>query len=226
MRSVLITAFALVLALAPARAAQAQESGPRVSGFFSASVGDGEHTFATGGAVGYRFSPHFGFDLEIATLPDLDLTENNGAVAFLSSISRLGGLTIPGVLVPPGIDFDVSGRAVAFLANFVTELPVLDGRVVPFISGGGGIANVKQDVIITPVLATQPGGPRVPDVRVPDPIRASHAENDLALTIGGGVDFRLWRGMAVGADLKYLRLFGTAQDLHFTRIGSRIAYRF
>jgi len=44
---------------------------------------------------------------------------------------------------------------------------------------------------------------------------------DLALTIGGGLDVRVWRGFGVGADARHLRLPSDAQAFDFAFVLSR-----
>jgi opacity protein-like surface antigen len=52
------------------------------------------------------------------------------------------------------------------------------------------------------------------------------ADTSVALTIGGGVDFAVWRGLSVGPNISYLKLFGSLRDIDLTRIGGRASYRF
>jgi hypothetical protein len=42
----------------------------------------------------------------------------------------------------------------------------------------------------------------------------------------GGVDFSVWRGLAVGPNISYMKFFGGAGDIDLTRIGARMSYRF
>jgi opacity protein-like surface antigen len=63
-------------------------------------------------------------------------------------------------------------------------------------------------------------------VPVPNRSRPRTAETNLTLTVGGGVDFRIWRGFAIGPSIRYIRLFGNGQDRDLTRIGARASYRF
>ena len=44
--------------------------------------------------------------------------------------------------------------------------------------------------------------------------------------IGGGVDVRLWKGLAVGGDVRYLRLFDDTEGFDFAFVTSQICYRF
>lgn len=194
----LISFFAAWCIATPVRA---QDSGARVSGFFAGSFAQNRTNIETGGAVGYRFTPRIGFDFEVLTLPDLNFE-----------------------------DTDSSGRAVTFLSKLVTELPTPGRWLVPYIEGGGGVANLSQSTSVPSGLL-----PRSSDVRRREAalsragverIRARRSDTALALTVGGGVDFQLWRGFAIGPTLSYRRLFGNLEDQDFTRIGARASYRF
>ena len=63
-------------------------------------------------------------------------------------------------------------------------------------------------------------------VQIFPPPELDMTATDLALTIGGGVDVRLWKGLAVGGDVRYLRLFDDTEGFDFAFVTSRISYRF
>ena len=52
-------------------------------------------------------------------------------------------------------------------------------------------------------------------VQIFPPPELDMTATDLALTIGGGVDVRLWKGLAVGGDVRYLRLFDDTEGFDF-----------
>ena len=52
------------------------------------------------------------------------------------------------------------------------------------------------------------------------------SETGLSLTVGGGLDVRLWRGFAVGVDARWLRLLSSREDLDTALIATRVSYRF
>ena len=208
-------------------AAFAQDSGARVSGFFGGSFGEGKTPITTGGSVGYRFTPRFGFDFEVQVMPDTHF-DRDRLNPLLDSLRPFAGIV-------PLPSFDSSGRTVAFLTNFVTELPTDAGWLIPYVEGGGGVASVSRSLVVLPLLATPAAALYVPRTVVFPPIVGytiarfdglSRSETDLALTIGGGVDFQLWNGLAVGVNIRYLRLFGTTNDLNLTRLAGRVSYRF
>jgi opacity protein-like surface antigen len=200
--------LALALMVCAATPAFAQEdNGARISGFYSGALGEGETNIGTGGSVGYRFTPRVGIDFEVLALPDFQLNEAG-----------------------------MGGRGVAFLTNFVTEFPSPAAWLTPYVQGGGGIANIKQEPNITVFdrenrvlpIPGRPRGGRFPvlpsDVRVQ--IGQARSDTSVALTVGGGVDFAVWRGLSVGPNISYLKLFGSLRDIDLTRIGGRASYRF
>jgi len=177
--------------------ALAQDGGARVSGFFGGTFGEGQTNIGTGGSAGYRFSPHVGFDFQALALPDFAIGENGE-----------------------------SGRGVAFLTNLVAEFPSAARWLMPYVAGGGGIANISR-------LTSTVDGAGVPDGRR-DILRnrgnrvdvRGGSATDVALTAGGGVDFRIWHDLSVGPNITYMHLFGGSQDLNLTQISGRATYRF
>ena len=126
----------------------------------------------------------------------------------------------------PPIDIRREGNVTAFLTKMTVELPVANDRLIPFVTGGGGVARLSERFSFgfpdRPVLART--GIRVPLVQPFDDI--SRAETGLALTLGGGLDVRLWGGLAVGADIRWLRLLANRDTLDSSHIAARISYRF
>jgi opacity protein-like surface antigen len=175
------------------------DNGVRVSGFVAGVFGEGETNIGTGGSAGYRFTPRFGLDFEVLALPDFDTDDSRG-----------------------------SGRGVAFLTQVVSEFPGSATWLVPYVQGGGGVANIRQTFNVVFVSPRQGFGRRGPlfdldDIRTE---RRGIGETSLVLTVGGGVDFGLSDGLAVGPTISYLKLFGSLRDHDLTRIGGRVTYRF
>jgi hypothetical protein len=48
----------------------------------------------------------------------------------------------------------------------------------------------------------------------------------LALTVGGGLDVRLWKELAVGGEARWVRLLIDRRELDFAHVAGRISYRF
>ena len=201
--------FAMVLALVCGFAARAQaQEGARISGFYAGALGEGDTNTAAGGAVGYRFTPRFGFDFESLALPDFEVDDRG------------------------------NGRGVAFLTNFVTEFPSPARWLTPYIQGGGGVANLRfgstfeyedLDGRRFPVPTRNnrrgtPVPPNIDDMRVVR-IGGARSETNLALSVGGGVDFAIWRGLSLGPNITFMKFLG-GQDTDLTRIGAKASYRF
>ena len=184
-------------------------------GSFAGTFGEGETNIAAGGAVGYRFNSRFGFEFEALALPDFEIGDG---------------------------DTTRGGRGVGFLTNFVTEFPSPARWLTPYVEGGGGVANIRyssgfrfEDPDGRPI-PVEPRGRRIGGQRF-DPrtfgsdvrlvrINPGRSETSLALSVGGGVDFSVWRGLAVGPNITFTKLFGSTDDIDLTRIGLRTTYRF
>ena len=200
--------FAIVLGVACAFAAPANaQEGARISGFYSGAIGEGETNVGAGGSVGYRFTPRIGFDFEALALSDFETDGREG-----------------------------DGRGVAFLTNFVTEFPSPAAWLTPYVQGGGGVANIRfgstydyEDrdgrPIAIPSRGRRGGSPMVADDMRLVRVKSGRSETSLALSIGGGVDFSVWRGLAVGPNITFMKFLGN-RDTDLTRIGARASYRF
>jgi hypothetical protein len=197
----------VVIACGLAMPAGAQEhDGARISGFYAGAIGEGETNVGAGGSVGYRFTPHFGFDFEALALPDFKIDDRG------------------------------DGRGVAFLTNFVTEFPSPASWLTPYIQGGGGVANLRFGSMFEyedrdgrriglPTRGRRGGPPVVIDDMRLVRVNGGRSETNLALSIGSGVDFSIWRGLAVGPNITFMKFFG-GQDTDLTRIGAKASYRF
>jgi opacity protein-like surface antigen len=196
-------------ACATAMPAIAQEPhGARISGFYAGALGEGDTNVGTGGSVGYRFSSRLGLDFEVLALPDFQLDEAGSP-----------------------------GRGVAFLTSFVTEFPSPATWLTPYVQGGGGVANIRLEPDVTAVdrdnrrISFPVRGGRGPFSALGDDMRvvqvgAGRRDTSVALSVGGGVDFAIWRGLSVGPNISYLKLFGNLRDIDLTRVGARASYRF
>ena len=200
-------AVVLIVVCGWSSSAFAQQGGARISGFYAAAIGEGETNTAAGGSVGYRFTPRFGFDFEALALPDFEIEDS--------------------------VD---GGRGVAFLSNFVTEFPSPARWLTPYVQGGGGVANIRfgstyeledhmGQRVPLPNRGRRGGFPVVPDDMRVVRTGLQRSQTNLALSVGGGVDFSVWRNLAVGPNITFTKFFGN-EDLDLTRIGARATYRF
>ena len=211
---------AIVLALAfstPAEAQTIPETGGRVFGLVGGSFGDAGSAVQTSGGAGIRLTRNLGLDFEVLHVTGLDLTEDRFFIQELTfappfAVSRDGGLT-------------------AFVSRFTVDFPVGD-RLIPYISGGGGIGQLSETISYDfdrfPQLSPFLDFPLLrggrPLIFPPEPFKVS--ETGLVLTVGGGVDVRLWKGFAVGGEVRWLRLLANRGNFDFAQVVSRVSYRF
>ncbi len=195
--------------------------GGRVFGTVGGSFGDGGSTIMTSGGVGLRLTRHLGLDLEVLYVPALDLT-NDGL--FFIQQGRQFALGFP-----PPFDMDRDASVTAFLTTFTVEFPIAGGRLFPYLTGGGGVGHLSERVRYRPwgdipILQVAEPSSLSPLIFPPPAFKSS--ETGLSLTVGGGIDIRLWRGLGIGVDARWLRLLSSREDLDTAQIASRVSYRF
>ena len=186
------------------------ETGGRVFGLAGGVFGDGDTTILTSGAAGIRIISRLGLDFEVLYTPDLGLPTD------VLVIQTFGAAFAP-------VEREERSRLVAFLAKTTVEFPLANGRVWPYLTGGGGVGSLRQTVTFRnlPLPLAETLEPQIfpgPEIDI--------TATDLALTIGGGLDVRLWKGLAVGGDVRYLRLLHDIEGFDFAFVTSRISYRF
>ncbi len=218
-----IAAFvAIVLASGLAAAQPAvPETGGRVYGLVGGGFGDGRFVLSGAGA-GLRLTRHLGLDVELTHLAASGATET--ALPWFGDIPGFGdilgfGMDLAGAgtgasleahpLSPSPFSFENRDRDVtAFLTKFTVEFPIAEGRLFPYLTGGGGVGRVTERASFF----------------IPIPLERS--ELGLALTLGGGVDVRLWRGLGVGVDIRWLRVLRAYDALDTAQVAARASYRF
>ena len=258
MRAALPALAALALAAGPAAAQQdVPDAGGRVYGLVGGGFGGGRFV-ATGAGAGLRLTRHVGLDVELTHLTRGGRGGHAETAPFFSdAASVFGAASLAGATPedypPAGIDddylfplvsFQDEGRDVTtFLTKFTVEFPIADGRLYPYLTGGGGVGRVTERYRISVTLPDIPWGEGplpIADASEPvggrglpfgDPAELSfgptdHSELGLALVLGGGVDVRLWRGLGVGIDLRWLRILRSADALDTAQATARASYRF
>ena len=138
----------------------------------------------------------------------------------------------------PSIRFEDHGRDVTtFLTKFTVEFPIADGLLFPYLTGGGGVGHVtdRHSVVIDPIPwipweDNQTTGQADGAVHFSDSGiflgPTAYSELGLALVLGGGVDVRLWRGLGVGVDIRWLRVLRNYDVLDTAQVTVRASYRF
>jgi opacity protein-like surface antigen len=193
--------------------AHAQEmpaTGGRVFALVGGVLGEGDTTVLAAAGAGLRVTSRLGLDVEVLYAQDLGLPVDVGfVIQTFAPVERIE-----------------RSRLVAFLTQMTVELPVAGGRVWPYVTGGGGIGSLRQTVTFRnlPLPVTNLADVLEPSI-FPGP-EINVTTTDLALTIGGGLDVRLWKGLAVGGHVRYLRLLDAADSFDFALVTSRVSYRF
>lgn len=217
-----------VLALGSTAWAQAlvPDMGGRVYGLVGGGFVAGE-LVAVGAGAGLRLTQHIGLDVELTHLTGED---EQGWPWF--GISTFGAHED----YPPTVDIDelswYGGRSelevTTFLTRFVVEFPVDEGRLFPFLAGGGGLGRVVRHESFPFPIPFLP----IPETGLPEDPTADlyfgggRSEVGLAVTLGGGVDVRLWRGLGVGGEVRWLRVSTWGRPVDVAQAVGRVSYRF
>jgi opacity protein-like surface antigen len=122
-------------------------------------------------------------------------------LAVEANISRLSDLPLTEFPVP-GQDCGISSlhaRVTSVAANAVFDVPGGVRRLRPYLSAGGGAAGVRRDVRGTTCVSIESHGMSC----------ESNSRTETVKSAGGGFDFLVWRGLGVGLDVRYQRVFET-----------------
>ena len=219
------------------------DAGGRVYGLVGGGLGAGE-LVAVGAGAGLRLTRHVGLDIELTHLSGDD-DHDHWPGAWFGAVSVFDATPAAEDYPPLGGDLDAlslapAGRDVTtFLTKFTVEFPVADGLLFPYLTGGGGVGRVTEGYGVFPF-------PMIPWEDVPldgtdageadgsllfnefglFPSPAAYSELGLALVLGGGVDVRLWRGLGVGGDIRWLRVLRDYEALDLAQVTARLSYRF
>ncbi len=223
-----LTVAVTLAAVSPAVAQEAvPDIGGRVFGTVGGSFGDGGTTVMTSGGVGLRLTRHLGLDLELLYVPGLEMSDDDRF--FIQEVRPFGSLFAPTFVV------DRDAAVTAFLTKFTVDFPVAGGRLFPYLTGGGGVGHVSERIryrlVDSPFPTLLEEAPDsvvvrrvIPTIFPPPDFKSS--ETGLSLTVGGGLDVRLWRGFGVGVDARWLRVLASREDLDTAQVATRVSYRF
>ena len=252
-RAAFQAAVMLALVAAPGAAQQSGDAGGLVYGLVGGGFGDG--TFVTTGAgAGLRLTPHLGLDVELTHLSDAGVAgvprHGYGGTSVSGTFSVAGAPMEDFPPFPVGFDpwfssiriEDRQRDVTAFLTRFTVEFPVANGRLFPYLTGGGGVGRVTErfSIVVDPIpwipfdlLGNQPVEHSADDIGTVHffdssifPSPGEYSELGLSLVLGGGVDVRLWRGLGVGVDLRWLRILRSYDAFDTAQVTSRVSYRF
>jgi hypothetical protein len=214
--------------------AAAQTVGPYLTGHVGLSGGDGGAALGGGGAVGYMTPRRLGFELEINVSPGLDFGD-------LGLLRNFPSSPLPTRFPEPTID--ATGRLLTFQTNVVAAL-ASSGRLRVLVSGGGGVANLRRNVVSRIPTLVLPPDFTFPDFDFLDPNtdlsgfvfpdleyeiverRSSGSENALCLNAGGTVEYAMTPGVAVGVDARYTHGYFNRDGLHGARVVARARWHF
>ena len=158
MRATLVLAIAaLSLPAVPVAGQQdVPDTGGRVYGLVGGGFGDGRFV-ATGAGAGLRLTPYLGLDLELTHLSGRGETGATaplfGGISVFSGVTSTAGAALEDYPFP-SVSFEDRGRDVTtFLTKFTVEFPIANGRLFPYLTGGGGIGRVTErfSVVIDPI---------------------------------------------------------------------------
>ena len=189
------------------------ETGGRVFGSVGGIAWDGDAAVVGSVGAGIRMAKHLGIDFEVLHATDLGLPTGIDVV-----IQTLAPTFAP-------VERVETSTLTSFLTRMTVEFPIAHGRLWPYVTGGGGIGSLRQPVEFRNALLPLPSDPSLIPAIFPGP-EFAQTSTDLALTTGGGLDVRVWKGLGVGADVRYFTLLNAAQGYDFALVLSRVAYRF
>ena len=216
-----VTAALLASVIVAGSAWAAEGQGAIASGIVAATAVESSTKVSVTGAFGYRFNRAIGLEAEVTTVPTL--RPDTGALAGSTTVVSSSG--------PVGVSFGTpssaitasDGRATFFTTNFRVEIPTTVPRIIPYVVGGGGVANVKESFTFNvPVPRVTLPGVLIPPI---PPQQLSQSSTDLALTLGGGASVLAASHVSIDVDLRYFRLLGN-RDLNVGRFGVGVSYRF
>jgi opacity protein-like surface antigen len=198
----------LALVLVPAFAAAQIPQRSALGGFVSGSLGDGGPATAVGLSGTVPLTQALSIDVDASYLPRLDFGEiplcPPEVLCILADTVRGGS-------------YDVRGRSRSLTLSLVSRLPIRTGALQPYVTAGGGLANIQRELRDTQL-----------------PVSVSRSSTDPMVSVGGGVDIPVARRIVFGVEARYERAFGeeqfgrddVAEDLSLTRVTFVVRYRF
>jgi opacity protein-like surface antigen len=194
----------------------AADQGVTIDGVVAAAAIESRTEMAIAGGIGYRVNRFVGFGVEVTSVPVLK--PDAATLRSATIIDSLGSAVVFNSVAGPTVSAS-DGRAIVFTTNVRIELPTIAKRFVPYVVGGGGIANIKDNFTVTLPVPV----PGIPVVIQPQAVTQS--STNLVLTAGGGASILMTGHVSVDVDVRYLRLIAS-RDLNVGRFGIGVSYRF
>jgi opacity protein-like surface antigen len=208
--------FALATAMAATPISATAGQGTIIDGVVAAAAIESRTEIAIAGGIGYRVNRFVGFGVEVTSMPVLK--PDAATLRSATIIDSLGPAAVLNSAAGPTASAS-DGRAIVFTTNVRIELPPIATRFLPYVVGGGGIANIKDNFTVTLPVPV----PGIPVVIQPQGVTQS--STNLALTAGGGASILMTGHVSVDVDVRYLRLIAS-RDLNVGRFGIGFSYRF
>ena len=218
----LAAAALFLLATAPRASAQSDSGGLATVSVSALSAEDTSVAVAAG--MGYRINRTLSVGVELTVIPDFSPGARELPVSIAST------LVFPAPIVRVE---SKDGRATIFTGNLRLSVPTRSARISPYLVGGAGVGNVRDEVSFTIDYPPVFFGPTFPEIPIPLPrpvvppfqesIRRS--TTDVAITMGGGISFAMGSQWSIDGDARYVAIVGD-RDLQMGRFGGGISYRF
>ena len=223
-RLVLIRAAAAALLLAATVSPASAQSDTGGLATVSVSALSAEDTsVAVAAGMGYRINRTLSIGVELTVIPDF----SSGTPELPVSIASTLVFPAPIVRVE-----STDGRATIFTGNLRLNVPTRSARISPYLIGGAGVGNVRDELSYSvdygPIFGTTfPPGIPIPLPRIVPPIQESirRSTTDVAITMGGGISFAMGSQWSIDGDARYVAIVGD-RDLQMGRFGGGISYRF
>ena len=240
-RILLSTIAACLLAATPTAAQQAADARARVHTLVGGAFGDGAY-IATGVGARVKATSHLALELELAHMSGIGDTDRVDIVPSTGPVLEGGG---------PFFGWSGFQRPrrdlTTLLTKVVVEFPVADSRLFPYLSAGGGVGRVTGGFGVGdgPIpwmgifneSSTVPSGASDAEFgngtgvvhsvhSVTFPAFGDYSGVGLGLSLGGGVDVRLWRGLGVGVDVRWLRVLLSYDHIDVAQVSATVSYRF
>lgn len=232
-------ALAAVAAFFTTPAFAQSEQNLRVS--FGAGVAagaiSGEPIF--GGSVGYKFSKHFSFDVDVVGAGEpadrfgsrvFDLGDNagmgSGRIGNLMERARGGMFNfLPNVtssLLPGDLRVDSEGSTMLSTAGFRYLIPALGDRFQPYVSGGLGVSRTEESIRVSTGSRPVTTGRQGTTMTGVD-LDADTSHLGMVVSAGVGASIRVFKALSLDVDARYYRL---DRGRNLGSFGGGVSYRF
>jgi hypothetical protein len=227
MASFRMTAVAALSVLIVAPVSAQPGAGGLASVTASALTIEHDTTASIAASIGYRLNPIAAIGIELTFVPSFRPQLPDFPTILNQGVSLAGGVS-PLIFPPPEFNIEArEGRATIFTGNLRLTIPTGSPRLSPYLVGGAGVGNVRDELGYTirypPILRPAVVTGIVVFPPITETIRRT--TTDFAMTFGGGVSVLVSDGWSIDGDVRYLGVTG-GRDIHSGRYGAGITFRF